>query len=159
MKQGFTLMEILIVVAMIGILSYLAVPVSINFFRSQAVESARTDLIEILGRARHNALLQKGDKNWGVYIQDIDGTLSAVTLYKGNSYASRLSSATNDEKYDQVGNLSIKSSGSSHLASGDINFTKLTGYTNATGTLTINYTDNSESRELIIDDFGNAYRH
>lgn len=160
-NNGFTLIELLLVIGLLAILAGLAAPLGLNFYRSQLVESARGQLLETLSKARHNAVLMKGDSRYGVNI--ISQPLSSgvvpcesFTLYQGNSFFSRDSNY--DEVYEQAPNLVIFASGSDDLLSGDINFAKLTGLTTATGTITIKHASGSESRSIIIDGFGNAYK-
>jgi prepilin-type N-terminal cleavage/methylation domain-containing protein len=157
MKQGFTLIELLLVIGIIAILSYLAVPVSFNFYRAQSVEGARSELIEVLTRARRNAVLQKGDSQYGVSINTITSTLSSFDLYKGNASSTR--DENFDEVYPQTSNLNITAVGSADIILGDINFSKLAGTTTATGTITISHSGGTESRSILIDDFGNAYKN
>jgi prepilin-type N-terminal cleavage/methylation domain-containing protein len=156
MNKGFTLIELLLVIAIIAILSYLAVPIGMNFYRSQTVEGARSQLIESLGRARRNAVLMKADSQYGVKILSADGELTSFTLYKGEVYDSSRDE-TYDEVYAQAPNMTISFSGTDELVSGDINFAKLSGATEAMGTITVTH-DGGESRSIIIDDFGNAYK-
>jgi len=153
-KAGFTMMEFLLVVGIIAILSYMTVPLGINFYRSQVVETARTNLLEVLGKARQNAVLMKGDSRYGVLVDTMNGSLSTYTLYKGNSFGSKDDDF--DEVYTQPPGITISAVGTSNLTSGDINFNKLSGTTNATGTITITHSG-GEARAIIIDIFGNAY--
>lgn len=162
MKRGFTLIELLLVIGIMAILAGLAVPITMNFYRSQSVEFARSQLIETLSRARHNAVLMKGDSRYGVYITPADISseqdLVSFTLYKGNDYASsQISDSDYNEVYELPPNLIISAAGSDEIKAGDINFTKLFGLTPATGTITIRHGSGAESRTMIIDDFGNAY--
>lgn len=154
MNKGFTLIELLLVIAIIALLSYLAVPIGMNFYRSQVVEGARGELIETLSKARRNAVLMKGDSRYGVVIDSIGGTLDSFTLYKGDEPGDN---PDYDEVYNQAPGLSISATGTDALENGDINFAKLSGLTEAMGTITITH-NGGESREILIDDFGNAYR-
>ena len=157
--RGFTLLELLLVIGILAIMSYLAVPISFTFYRSQVVDGARSELLEVLSRARHNAVLQEYDSRYGVYISPSPlngGALSTYTLYQGNSSTTR--NQTYDEVYTETPNLTITATGSTALVAGDINFSKLVGTTTATGTITIQYNGATESRSVVIDSFGNAYR-
>ena len=62
----------------------------------------------------------------------------------------------NHSKRNQ-GNILLDFSGSTALSGGDINFEKLTGATNATGTITMTFGGNQEARSILIDQFGNAH--
>ena len=152
--KGYTLIELLLVVGLIGILALFSVPIGINFYRSQLAEGSRTELIELLTRARRYAVLQKSDARYGVKIETSGGEISSFILYQGVDYDSR--NDTLDETYSQVPNLEISYSGSADLSLGEINFSKLAGTTTATGTITISHTYGG-SRAVFIDDFGNAY--
>lgn len=158
--KGFTLIELLLVIALLAILSFLAVPLSLKFFRSQAVAGAQSELLDVLTRARTNAVLQKADSRYGVYIDpnplSADGeTLVSFTLYRGNDYDARNSDY--DELYTQPTNLLISATGTNALLLGDINFSKLAGTSTATGTITITHGSGDESADVTIDSFGNAY--
>lgn len=150
------MIELLIVIALMAILSTLAVPVSIKFYRTQLVSEAQGTLVDVLTRARQNAVLQKYDSRYGVWIEDLDspGTLETFTLYKGASFDEVGRDDDYDEVYPQLEGLLISVDGTSDLDSGDINFAKLTGETSATGTITITHASGGESRSLTIDDFG-----
>lgn len=158
-KAGFTLIELLLVIGLTAILMSLTAPLGMRFYRSQMVESARTELIEILTKARHNAALMKGDSRWGVYITPDDlssaSDLVSFTFYRGNNYNEKESDY--DEVYSQPANLEIYASGTNDLLVGDINFSKLSGTTTATGTITIRHSSGSEARSILINNFGNVY--
>ena len=159
MRQGFTLFELLLVIGIMGILAYLSVPLGFSFYRSQTVESVRSQLLETLGKARHNAVSQKYDSRYGVLISTTTGNIiSNFTLYQGTSSASVTTNSSFNEVYVQPPNLTITATGSNALASGDINFSKLYGTTTATGTITITFSGYPESRAILIDSFGNAYK-
>ncbi len=157
MTKGFTIIELLIVIAIIGVLAYVSLPMGLTFFRSQNVSSAREQLVELLNRARHNAILQKNDSAYGVYIDTMNGDLTSFTLYRGAAYGDNPS---DDEVYEQAPNLTI-STGDSSLVSGEINFSKLTGMPSATGTITIKNVNggSNENRSVTIDYFGNATKN
>ncbi len=146
--RGFTIIELLLVIATLALLSFLSVPVSLNFYRSQLVATSQNELLDALTRAQYNAKLQKADSRYGVYIDT-----NSFILYKGSVYGE---DPSYDEVYIQPDVLSFSTSGSTAIQTNDINFLKLTGLTSATGTITITHT-NGESGEVIIDEFGNAY--
>lgn len=157
MNKGFTMIELILVVGMLAILSYLAVPISLNFYRSQMVEGSRDDLISLSNRARHSALLMKGDSQYGIYIDTSDDDeLENLIVYKGTNYNSGRDSDL-DEIYPQRPNIFLTFTGTDVLVvDRDINFSKLTGLTTATGTITLTYGGNKESRAVSVDQYGNV---
>lgn len=151
------MIELILVIAMLAILSYLAVPMSLNFYRSQMVEGSRDDLISLSNRARHNSLLMKGDSQHGIYIEtSADDELENFIVYKGTAYNGGRDSDF-DEIYPQRPNIFLTFTGTDELVEDrDINFSKLTGYTSATGTITLTYGGNVESRAVSVDQYGNV---
>lgn len=139
-KSGFTLIEILLVTAIaVGIFAFSA-PYGLNFYRTQLVEGARSEIIDALQRARHYAVLQKNDSSFGV---KIDSTLHNYVLFQGASYAGR--EETLDEIYDLLPEIEV--SGVTEVV-----FSKLTGLTSDVGTTTLAY--DSLVREILIESMG-----
>lgn len=149
------MIELILVVGMLAILSYLAVPMSLNFYRSQMVEGSRDDLISLSNRARHNSLLMKGDSPHGIFIETSDDDeLENFIVYKGSAYDSGREEEF-DEIYPQRPNIFLTFTGTDELVDDrDINFSKLTGYTSATGTITLTYGGDREARAVSVDGYG-----
>lgn len=81
---GFSIMELLIVVAIVLMLSGLGGFVGLDFYRSYVMNSERDTLISLLMRARNMAQTNINQASHGVYM-----TGTAYTVFQGDSYASR----------------------------------------------------------------------
>jgi len=94
-NQGFTLLELVLVMALFFIVLGIAVPYGFRFFNVERLDGASRDILENLRLAQAQAASQNLDSDFGVYIG-----ATTFTLFKGASYASR------DQSYDQVSYLS-----------------------------------------------------
>ena len=68
---GFSLLEILLIVGIVALVFAFSAPFSLKFYRTQFVEDARDGIIDTLQRAKHYAVLQKGDSSFGVTLSEI----------------------------------------------------------------------------------------
>ncbi|MFA7252482.1 MAG: LamG-like jellyroll fold domain-containing protein [Candidatus Paceibacterota bacterium] len=146
-KRGFTLIEILLVVGIAAGIFLLSAPYSLKFYQTQLVEEARNNLADTIQRARHNAILQKGDTDLGVSLADANG----YTLFRGSAYNNPSDS---DEVYTWTNGITIDTSNFGD--SDEIVFSKLTGQPSATGTITINFGD--ISRHIFLADSGSVVK-
>ena len=118
-KQGFTLIEILLVIAIIVALALFTLPIGIRFYKIQQLDSATDGIVQSLRRAQLKALSQ-GDNSFGVYVGS--GQTGQYSLFKGNSYEHRT-----DEEVFKI-NSSISFSNVSEVV-----FSKLEGLPTITG--------------------------
>lgn len=110
---GFTLLEILLALGIFSILLAMIVPVSLDFYKNQELETQTQSIIQTLRRTQSKAMASESDSAFGFYIANQN-----YTLFKGNSYATR------DTQYDEVFELpEIISVGGLN----EIVFTKLDG--------------------------------
>jgi type II secretory pathway pseudopilin PulG len=138
-KRGFTLIEILLVVGIaVGIFAFSA-PFGLNFYKTQLVEEARSNIVSALQEARRNAILQKNDSAFGVHI--IKGS---YTIFQGSTYASRIREL--DQVFTISGDIDID------WPKTDVVFAKLTGQPSTTGTLSLSYGNIIEG--IIINNSG-----
>ena len=135
------MIEVLLVVAIAAGIFLLAAPFSLNFYRTQILEEARSNIVDALQRARHDALLQKNDSSFGVKINN--GTPHNYVLFQGPSYGDRVESY--DEVFDLVPEINV-------TGETEIVFSKLSGTPNHTGTTTLTYIN--LSRQILTEQSG-----
>jgi len=116
--KGISLIELLLVFAITGLLVFLAVPVSLDFYRSQEMNINSREVLETLRRARLRAVSQEMDSSFGVHFAS-----NSFTLFAGSSYAGR------DSRYDEVFTLAAGIS----ISGSEVVFAKLSGTPGAAG--------------------------
>ncbi len=89
--HGFTLVEVLLSVVIIGMLVGLSLPVYANFQNRNDLELTTQGIADMLRRAQTYSRAVNGDSQWGVEIQS-----TGATLFKGASFAGR------DQNYDEA---------------------------------------------------------
>ena len=82
--QGFSLVELLIVVAIIVTISGLGLFVGLDFYKTYALNSERDVMIGILMKARNKAANNFNQSAHGMFINS-----NGYTVFQGPSYASR----------------------------------------------------------------------
>lgn len=90
-SDGFTLLEILLVLGLIAILLIVTVPLSLDFYKRQQLEVQTQSIIQTLRRTQSKSMAVESDSAFGLYI-----TNQNYILFKGDSYATR------DSQYDEV---------------------------------------------------------
>jgi prepilin-type N-terminal cleavage/methylation domain-containing protein len=139
--KGFTLLEILLSVALIGILAVISAPVFQNLQTRNGLDISQVLVVQNLRRAQALSQAVTGDATWGVKIQS-----SSLTVFKGESYSARTSS------FDEVSNFPINISVS---GADEVVFSKLSGYPQTTGTITL-VSNTNETRTITINEKGNV---
>lgn len=152
MKHGFTLLELIMVVAIVAVIAFVTTPLTIQFYQTQTLNGVQNQLLEVLGRARNKSVAQLNDSAFGVYLAA--STSLTYTLFQGSTYATRTSLL--DEFYDVPPSTTIVFPGNATT----ILFTKHTGIPvnesggSATGTIVI--TRGGTTKTITVDEFGNS---
>lgn len=99
---GFTIPELLLVIAAAILLFAFMLPVAMRFYRQQVVDDTSRTLIDTLKRARAQAIAQRNDAAHGVRVITASSTF---VLFQGNSFATRVTSE--DEIIEYPSSLTI----------------------------------------------------
>jgi len=138
-RRGFSLIELLIVVAIIVVISGLSLFVGLDFYKTYALNSERDIVVGILMKIRNKAANNFNQSAHGVFIDS-----NGYTMFQGPSYALR--NASYDEFVKR--NSSVTESGL-----GEIVFEQLTGsLTSSAGDITLN--NNVKSINISLNDEG-----
>jgi len=136
--KGFTLIEVLIVIAILGGLAGLGLFVSIDFYKSYAFHSERNIVVSVIQKARSQSLANINESKHGVYF----GTNNYV-IFQGGNYASR------NATYDEIiqANSLVTHSGLTEIV-----FDQLSGNPAATGSIILS--DGLRSSMISIENEG-----
>ena len=115
--KGFTLVELLLVIAIIAIVGATAIPIGSSFLVRTHVKNKTNELVSSLRTAQINSINGKADSQWGVSVAN-----SKITLYANNNTA-----------LNQVFSIPTTIS----ITQNSILFDKITGTPNAPKTFTI----------------------
>ena len=136
--NGYTLIELLLSVTLLGIISVSAFPVTRNFLDRNEYDSAFRLTVNALRTSQIYSQTGKNDTNWGVSFQS-----GVLVVFGGASYALR------DSSYDEFSSISTKVT---VTGATEIVFDKVTGNSTTVPTLTI--AGNGFSRNVVINKKG-----
>jgi len=88
MKKGLTLIELMIVVALIVMFSVLALPMGFNFFQESTLKDQARNIENSLRKAQALAITGRGDSNVGVKIEQNECIIFEGELYNNRRVAS-----------------------------------------------------------------------
>jgi len=139
--RGFTLLEILIAIAIVGILFVGMVGAMSQFVRGNVLERETRTVVSILDDARGRTLFSENDRQYGVHFES-----GNVVLFEGGVY-----SAVDPE--NETTSLSGTTLSSVALIGGgdDVVFDRLTGAIAAYGTTTVQLSsDTSQTKDIVL---------
>ena len=142
--RGFTLLEILIVLAILGILVAVVFPPLINFRRSSVLNVETQEMVTLINKARLSAISSKGDVQYGVHF-----ATTSVTIFSGTTY---VPGATGNEEHIFDPTVSIGTAGSIVVNGGgaDVVFQRITGATDQNATTTLSVVANTTASSTIV---------
>lgn len=82
-KPGFTLLELLLVIAVISIVVLMTLPLSLKDFQKEKVKSSAVDISSNLYLSQQNAYSGKNNKNYGLHFQP-----DRFYIFVGDSFGS-----------------------------------------------------------------------
>ncbi|HPS21418.1 MAG TPA: prepilin-type N-terminal cleavage/methylation domain-containing protein [Candidatus Paceibacterota bacterium] len=127
-SKGISVIEMLVVVAVIGILLAVVLPQFSGVKNAQVLNSAAQDVVSTLNKARSQTLASLDSSEYGVHFQS-----DKIVLFKGTSYSS---SSSNNEDVNMISPATISNINFTGSAT-NIYFSRLTGSPSASGTATI----------------------
>ncbi len=140
-RRGFTIIELVIALALIGALIVVILPSFISFRRSSALNTEAEDLVTVINRARLLSVSSKNDQQFGVHF-DTD----RAVLYQGPTYTS-----TDPTNEIHVLNSLVTLSGTTINGGGsEVLFQKVTGATSQNATTTLVVTGTTASTTILI---------
>jgi prepilin-type N-terminal cleavage/methylation domain-containing protein len=96
-KGGFTLMELLIVLALTGLFFALTIPYGMNFYRQRILDEETSKLMNNLKIAQSHAMAGKENSSWGIAFFE-----GYYVLFMGDYY----DDAERNDDYDKTFNFS-----------------------------------------------------
>ena len=122
-SSGFSLIELLLVIAIFSLIVGVAIPASRQLLLRNDLVTSTTTLRQVLRRAQHLAQSHVDQSEWGVHVGP-----SEIVLFRGTNYPSR------DSSYDEVYQVAA-----SLVFSGDndVTFQRVSGTRNTPATITI----------------------
>jgi len=138
-STGIGVVELLLTIALTGILSIATLPLGIKFIQKNQLKNTRDTLISYLNTSKSFAMNGKNDNDWGV---NVTGT--KITLFNGPNFVGR--NTPLDQEYEITGDIIITPT--------EIVFTKESGDT-AGGTVDI-YCVGGVSYKITVDTQGNV---
>jgi prepilin-type N-terminal cleavage/methylation domain-containing protein len=141
MRKGFTLVEILVVVAIMTILAAIVLG-SFRAFRSaQGLEKDTELIVEVLRQARSQTLTSQNGSSYGVYFAS-----STIALFAGTTYNASDTSNQNFFLINKDVVLDLNLTGESR----SIVFNRLTGETVHNGTIIISSPSSSKTKTITV---------
>ena len=134
MRKGYTLIELLIVIAVLAIILVLSVVVFYTLTRKTDLDTSRDNIISTLNSARNKTLASEGADQYGVYF-DISTSPDRYIL-RNTSF---------EEIHDLPSTIEISIGGGSEVV-----FKRLDGSTDNYGSITIKHLTTNETRTIYI---------
>lgn len=142
--RGFTLIELILVIAIIAIVGAFSLPFAQSFQTTADLQTYADDMRQSFRRAQQLANSGVRSDDWGMYIDTVG---NSMTLFKGSSYAGR------DTDFDLITEFPESFSLTNNF-SDEIVFTQFSGLPSQSGTATI--TDFLTSTNIGITVRGNG---
>lgn len=138
-KNGFTLLELLLVVALMGVLAVIAAPMYLSLQAENEMSITSITIGDILRRAQLKSQAIDGDSPWSVEIKK-----GLLTIYKGQNFLNR------DQAFDE--NYAIANTITpSGLA--EVTFSPLSGIPSTVGAIKLEHLDGRQT-QLSINGMG-----
>ncbi|MFH0806220.1 MAG: prepilin-type N-terminal cleavage/methylation domain-containing protein [Candidatus Brennerbacteria bacterium] len=134
MRGGFTLVEIVIVMALMTGIMLLGIPFGAETYRDYVLTSTTRDIVSVLRRAETLALANASSSYYGVTFR-----MDRVVLFKGMTYGSR--ETAHDEEHILVPSVTV-------IAPSEVVFSPLSGMPRIIATITVGNGFRSQSIDV-----------
>lgn len=149
MKKGFSLIELVIVIGLIGLVSAVIALSFSNFRRNQALQYSTDGVVVFLNEARSRTLSASGGNRYSIRFESDRAVLFSGTTYTTNASTNEYFYYTSPVTLET---LTLQGGGS------DISFNKLNGGTDHYGTIQLGITGNG-SRTITVSATGAISRN
>ena len=137
-KKGITVLELLVVLAVLGIIVSIVIPKFSKIRENQVLKSGVQDILSSIDKARSQTLASLNSLNYGVHFEP-----NQIVIFKSNAFNPN---ATDNETINIVtpANISNVTLNLVSGTTGEIYFNRLSGSPSMTGTVTISTTNYSK---------------
>jgi len=147
--RGLTLIEILIVIAVIALLSAIIISPLAEFRERKILDAVSEDIVSLVNEARINTIGSKNKLEYGAHFET-----GRMVLFEGTTFTEP--NVNNEEtifnSVVEISSISLNGGGS------DVVFNKLYGTTDEYGTIIIRLkSDNSKTIQIAIQETGVVY--
>lgn len=143
--EGFSLIEILIGVAILFLIAFLAIASFTTFRQQVEIDSSSQNILSILRLARSKTLASESEDNYGVHFQSDKYVLFKGAAYDSNDSSNREYILTDSEIYS----ITLNGGGS------DVIFNRIRGTTDEYGSVAIRLiVDTSKANTININSYG-----
>jgi len=137
-KKGVTLLELLVVIAVMGLIFLVVLPQFSKSRENAVMKSAVADILSSVNKARSRTLASLNSSEYGVHFQS-----DKVIIFKGKVFSAV---DVNNETISIAtpANISNVTFGGVSSSSGDLYFNRVFGVPNTTGTVTVSTPSSSK---------------
>ncbi len=136
---GFTLLEVLLSLALISILATISIPVTQSWQQNNDINVAAVTIGQTLRRSQALSQAMAADSAWGVAVDSADN--NKIILFRGDSFGSRDPSF--DEEFDLPSTISL-------TGLNEIVYSKSSGLPSSTGSFNLT-SINNQSRGVTVN--------
>jgi len=139
-QKGITLLEVIIVIAIVGILIAVVSPQFSKMKNSQIIKNASSDIVSSLNKAQSQTRASLNSSPYGVHFQS-----DKIIIFKGINFSA------NDANNQNINIVSPAIISNIALTGGvtDIYFNRLTGLPSGTGTITVSISSDASLTKII----------
>lgn len=132
---GFTLVEVMLVMALTFVVGVFVSPVGVSFYKSQLLNETSDGLVSALREAQSLSMSGKDNQAFGIYMGE-----GEYVVFTGDTYASRI--VSEDLVFPFATSVSI-------TGPSEVTFSKLTGEPSYEGALIVSLGDKERRIEIL----------